>query len=292
MFPDVSEDRINSPNHDIGVYVMTHGPICYHLPGDYCIPFEIGAEFRENFKYTMRDNMGENHISEKDKLYCELTGLYWMWKNDTHDYVGLYHYRRTFNITSNKIHRLLSKYDWIVPIVTNTTPHTVESLYCDGHVRDDWVILKDVLKELYPEYYKSAETFFAGHSMYHCNMFVTTSKKFDRYCEWLFPLLEVIEAKINLNDGRPEYNKRAIGFMAERLFSLYLYHNKYKLKEVMIYPVAPYHPLVSILPSKLSKFIESKPSIYQGVLYTQHRVYYSLLKLFPVATRNLRKKIE
>ena len=50
MFSAKSKDRVRFPNHDIGVYVMTHGPTCTHLPGDYCIPFEIGAVFRDNFK--------------------------------------------------------------------------------------------------------------------------------------------------------------------------------------------------------------------------------------------------
>ena len=42
-----------------------------------------------------KDNTGEN-ISAKNPMYCELTGLYWAWKNLDADYLGLVHYRRHF----------------------------------------------------------------------------------------------------------------------------------------------------------------------------------------------------
>ena len=64
------------------------------------MPVQVGAEGKENLGYQ-KDNEGEN-ISLKNAYYCELTGLYWAWKNMDAEYIGLSHYRRHFT-TMKKI---------------------------------------------------------------------------------------------------------------------------------------------------------------------------------------------
>ena len=58
------------------------------------LPVHVGAEGKAAIGYTP-DNTGDN-ISIKNPHFCELTGLYWAWKNLDADYLGLVHYRRYF----------------------------------------------------------------------------------------------------------------------------------------------------------------------------------------------------
>ena len=55
----------------------------------------VGAEGKPALKFV-GDNTGDN-ISIKNPNYCELTGIYWYWKNKKANYVVLCHYRRYFS---------------------------------------------------------------------------------------------------------------------------------------------------------------------------------------------------
>jgi Domain of unknown function (DUF4422) len=225
-----------SQDNDIAVYIITHGPECYHIP-DYCLPLEVGAAFRNNFRYQLRDDSGDDNISEKNKLYNEITGLYWMWKNDNHKYIGLYHYRRLLNLNNEKIRKYLKKYDFILPKKARalTRTSTCEELYKSGSIKNDWEIMTNVLKDMYPQYYLTAKIIFQQKRQYFTNIFITKKDELDKYCNWLFPLLEMIENRLDLSN-RDACQSRAIGFMCEWLLTLYVWHNNFKIKEVIIWP--------------------------------------------------------
>ena len=80
-------------NDNIKVIVATHKK--YEMPNDKMyIPIHVGSEGKKELGYV-KDNTGDN-ISDKNSYFCELTGLYWAWKNLDFDYLGLVHYRRHF----------------------------------------------------------------------------------------------------------------------------------------------------------------------------------------------------
>ena len=88
----------------IKIIVAAHKP--YWMPSDpVYLPVHVGAEGEKDIGYTP-DNTGEN-ISIKNLNFCELTGLYWAWKNLDANYLGLVHYRRYF--TRKEVHSIESK---------------------------------------------------------------------------------------------------------------------------------------------------------------------------------------
>ena len=79
---------------DIKVIVAAHKP--YRMPQDSMyLPLHVGRALTDQDLGWQGDNTGDN-ISLKNPYYCELTGLYWAWKNLKADAIGLVHYRRFF----------------------------------------------------------------------------------------------------------------------------------------------------------------------------------------------------
>src|SRR5699024_5937247 len=91
------------------IIVVTHKE--YKMPNDALyLPICVGTG-RDNLRNKYQpDNEGDN-ISDKNILYCELTALYWAWKNLECDYVGLAHYRRylTEHKSSKNVDEALSQ---------------------------------------------------------------------------------------------------------------------------------------------------------------------------------------
>ena len=198
----------------------------------YILPLQVGKCFTEQSVAELHDDMGEN-ISAKNKQYCELTALYWIWKNATAKYVGLCHYRRWFDISQEEAGYLSgSDVDVVLTTPILNFPD-VKTVYFRDHEEHDWQVMMDVLQEFAPEYYETACASFSGIYYYPYNMLIAKKEIFDAYCNWLFPLLEKIEERCS--EKRDIYQNRYMGFLAERLLSLYFVQNRRKYR---IYHVA------------------------------------------------------
>lgn len=79
---------------DIKIIVAAHKP--YRMPKDSMyLPIQVGRALSKQEADWQGDDTGDN-ISCKNPNFCELTGLYWAWKNLKADAIGLVHYRRHF----------------------------------------------------------------------------------------------------------------------------------------------------------------------------------------------------
>lgn len=191
---------------------------------------QVGAALADKVIADVCDDYGDN-ISTENRIYCELTALYWIWKNEQAEYVGLEHYRRRFDISENMLIDVLEQdVDVIVTIPVINTDGIGES-YSRVHSRSDWEMLKNSVSKQYPEYINSFNYVEKQNYFFPYNMCIMKKTVLNRYCEWLFPILK--ELRDLIGDKEDVYQNRYTGFMAERLLNIFLYHNRKKLKIVV-----------------------------------------------------------
>lgn len=234
---------------NVKIIVATHKP--YKMPDDEMyLPVHVGATGKESIGYQ-RDDEGEN-ISTKNPYYCELTGLFWGWKNCDADYIGLAHYRRHFStigkknkdnlfesvLTKKEASELLDSADIIL---TKNRNYYIENLYDHykhTHFEEELIETEKIIKERYPEYYPEFEklkTRTAGHMF---NMAIMKKELLDEYCNWLFDILFELEQKVDPKKY-DAFHARYPGRISELLFDVWLYTKKYPYKEVGIMDMEP-----------------------------------------------------
>lgn len=226
----------------IKIFVATHKKYDI-LDNKIYIPLQVGSALNSDLGYQ-KDSTGKN-ISKKNKSFCELTGLYWIWKNCKADITGLVHYRRYFykNMFSNKKTNILNKEDiekelkdndCIVTKKSKVLYGTVEDYYCKKHHKQDYDATRKIIEEQYPEYKESFEKVSKSNFYYNLNMMICRKDIFNKYCEWLFGILFEVE-KITDITNYSDYDKRLYGFLSEILLRVWLDKNNMKLKECYVY---------------------------------------------------------
>lgn len=224
------------------------------LKNKYIIPIQAGRALKPPIEGVIGDDTG-NNISQENPFYCELTALYWEWKNSHSDYVGLFHYRRhlsfntekpfpqreiewgsksficpdekyfesTFLKDEEKICNLVCDYDLILPDKFKVTTKNNYNFYkgsAHHHIADlDKAFA--IIEEKYPSFSKYVDDYKKDNRSYFCLMFIMRRDLFEGFCEWLFPILEELKLKIDFTSYSPQ-EARVIGYVAERLLDVYI----------------------------------------------------------------------
>lgn len=185
---------------------------------------------KERLAKTEYTDCGQLHISEKNRQYCELTVLYWIWKNTKEEIVGLAHYRRHF-VLPDQWQELMEQYriDAILPVPTYVAPSIGEN-YKERHDAADWEYMMQYLKEHFPDDYDFAQTVYSRNLYLPCNMLVTRRAVLNELCEWMFPILN----EVTRHGGKKEdpYLNRYPGFLSERLITLFFAKNRERFQVV------------------------------------------------------------
>lgn len=217
----------------------------------------------------LRDDAGE-HISGKNRAYCELTVQYYAWKNVRADYYGFCHYRRYFSFAP----RPLPEEDCGCPVFPYISPYLqrrlcmdeetirrrvegndfliaegipVQALHArsvydhyrraDGlHVRDLDLFLR-ILCRRHPYLAGAARSYMQGKVFYPCSMFLMKRVLFAEYASVLFDVLEAFEREADTG-GYSREGLRTPGHLGERFAGIYYTYLKqaggYRLGELQM----------------------------------------------------------
>ncbi|MDO5480777.1 MAG: DUF4422 domain-containing protein [Candidatus Saccharibacteria bacterium] len=234
--------------------IASHKP--YPTPNNNLyLPLQVGATGKDSIPSFQRDDSDEN-ISTKNPNFCELTGLYWAWKNLDSDYIGLVHYRRYFAkrrfslkfkpldtpaeidkklnknlsraLTNSQLEKLLKTSNVILPKKRN---YRIETLY--SHYAHTMHIMpldetRKIIAQQYPKYLPSFDRLKTRSSAHMFNMFILPRQLLNDYCTWLFDILFTLEKTL---ENSPElktyspFHQRFYGRISELLLDVFLETN-------------------------------------------------------------------
>ena len=177
------------------------------------------------------------------------------------DYIGLTHYRRHFifketNIANREwlpnsnvyvfhnidddylelinekhLFSILGEYDGVISSLYDLRNLDSKYLSCrerflemvgvSGEVFD--IAITHILNN-FPEYVTDVEKFLAEPKNYLCNMFVFKKEDFFEYCNFIFSVIDHLDKHKDLYAYGDNTQKRAPGFIAEWLTTIFIYH--------------------------------------------------------------------
>ena len=220
----------------MAVYVAAHKAFTPPDEEGY-IPLQVGAEGKESLGF-LRDDTGE-HISAKNPHYCELTGLYWVWRNTEDDYNGLVHYRRYFRgktgrLTTDERAALLTRYDVILPRPEILRESAYEEFCLHSGHEQDLIALREAVERVDAAVLPTYDRVMAGNRLHLYNMLIAPRAEFDAYCGWLFGVLAQLEPAVDMTGYTP-YQQRLYGFLGERLLNVWVAHRGLRIGTLNVY---------------------------------------------------------
>jgi hypothetical protein len=253
------------PALDLDLLVLTtfHKPYHHNPASTWVRPVTVGRFRMPDTPGVFSDASGADHISHLNPQFCELTALYWAWKNLRGvRHIGLYHYRRYLYLGGGFIpgQRVpvtdipasinamsgpeagaraldwLQHADAIVPSAFRLGGSITQE-YTLHHDAEHWRVFNEVLFELNPQYRRFAGYFAQSNKFTYCNMFIVGWARFEHYCATMFPVLFEVQRRCPVPSD--PYQARYIGFLAERFLMFYLYAEGLRTMETPIVGMEP-----------------------------------------------------
>lgn len=231
------------------IFICTHKDLKVYPKSDLYTLVPTEQELKEEYKIPV---LKPCELNKFGRLINEVTCMYNVWKNcQLKKYVGFTHYRRFLYFQKYPdLDKIFEEYDVILPTLPKFDINSQKSVYkdyCLWHCKDDIDLMIKILRDLYPNI--DLSHFFHNRQYYQYNIFITKSQIFYKLCEFIFPVIEEFIKRRQwngMNDVRQfvknnyqqyhlkdnemiDYQIRIIGFLSERLTSLFWTTSNYKI---------------------------------------------------------------
>ena len=177
-------------------------------------PIQAGAALTQQRIAPLADDTGKT-ISAKNRQYCEMSAVYWIWKNARHDWVGIEHYRRHLLVRPEWIGE---EVDAVLPLPYLCYPNEA-SQFLRFTTENVFTALLQALRHLHPDEYPAYHDILFGSYQYTYNLLCARWEVFDRYCSWFFEITEYMEQMSN--QVLEIKDSRALSYVAEVLTNLF-----------------------------------------------------------------------
>lgn len=193
-------------------------------------------------KFLIDEKHEDDNIDHLNPWFCEVTGLYHLWKNSTskNDIVGLEHYRRQFVnqkgqlLSEQEIRDLLSGCEMICAYDDSRGPSLYYRLsdYGIGKCSEIFKYVIFAIKYLDEKLGQAFQNFIAATNHVQFNMFICKYELIDEYCKWLEQIFKIVNEHYPLEKSA----KRSLGYICEiALFPFFAMQHKCKVLRPRIY---------------------------------------------------------
>lgn len=187
----------------------------------YYVPIQAGAALTEKRVCEINDYDGfEDSISDRNQRYSEMTAMYFAGKHIETPYIGIIHYRRRFLLDDATLKKHLDEGFDIITTEEYPLPEIVNDNYRVAYYGADWDLLLEILERRNPEYMEIARKQFNRDHIHPCNMNIFRSEVYKEYCDFVFPILDEFYQRSPWK--KDTYQRRDVGFIGERLSSLFV----------------------------------------------------------------------
>lgn len=226
------------------IYILTHREIP-NMIVRWFTPLHISNNPNNRIELKVRDVYPR--MADMNRWYNEMSGQYYIWKEDKTEYKGQVQYRIVPQMSFKEVKEVLETYDFIAHTVNVSS---IKTQFCRCHGQEIWDTVYDLLKDkgFEDELLKKWSN---SNILFNRNMFIAKADDYNDYSKWLFDILFDLEARLGIKnmDDAMEWAKtqhcmdpnpeRLPGYLSERLFTLYLY-KRYgsldKIKEKVYVP--------------------------------------------------------